>query len=160
MRKFVVQKHKSKTLHYDFRLQIGGVLKSWAVPKGPSLNPAEKRLAIEVEDHALSYMYFEGEIPEGSYGAGEVIIWDRGDFNCEGEKSPEQQYAEGELKFELFGKKLKGNFLLKRMEKWKEKTEKWLLIKEHDSFISYEDITAEKPGSVVSMRRLEEQDNK
>lgn len=157
MPKFVVQKHKARSLHYDFRLEIGGVLKSWAIPKGPSLNPKDKRLAVEVEDHAISYMHFEGEIPEGQYGAGEVIIWDRGDYTFDNNKSVpvpvEEQYNNGVIEIELKGEKLKGKFRLIRT-RWREKTQKWLLIKEYDKFISYKDILKEKPGSIVSIRRI------
>lgn len=157
MPKFVVQKHKARTLHYDFRLEIAGVLKSWAIPKGPSLNPKDKRLAVEVEDHAISYMHFEGEIPEGQYGAGEVIIWDRGDYTVD-KNSPvpvpvEEQYRSGVIEIELKGEKLKGKFKLIRT-KWEGKTQKWLLIKVYDKHISYDDILKENPGSVVSIRRI------
>ncbi|MBN2406261.1 MAG: DNA ligase [Elusimicrobia bacterium] len=154
MPKFVIQKHRSKTLHYDFRLEIGDVLKSWAVPRGPSLNPKEKRLAVEVDDHALSYMHFEGEIPQGSYGAGEVIVWDRGDYSCAGEGTAQEQYEKGSLLFELRGKKLKGGFRLLRM-KWEEKPVKWLLVKQDDEHASPVDVTKTMPGSVLSMRRLD-----
>lgn len=153
MPKFVVQKHKSRTFHYDFRLEIGGVLKSWAIPKGPSLNPKDKRLAIETDDHALSYMHFEGKIPEGHYGAGEVIIWDRGDYSFDESKPIEQQYTSGEIEIELNGKKLKGKFKLIKTN-WSGKKENWLLFKLYDKYISFKDILKEKPGSIKSLRRL------
>src|SRR5271169_3688012 len=106
---FVVQKHAARRLHYDFRLEVGGVLKSWAVPKGPSLNPGDKRLAIQTEDHPLEYRNFQGEIPAGHYGAGQVSIWDKGTFLMEGTLSAQQQIDRGELKFKLYGDKLRGS---------------------------------------------------
>src|SRR6202035_53293 len=98
---FVVQKHAARRLHYDFRLAIDGVLKSWAVPKGPSLNPADKRLAVQTEDHPMDYANFEGIIPKGNYGAGSVMVWDRGTFTAEGSVSADRQWARGEIKFSL-----------------------------------------------------------
>src|ERR1700741_4310035 len=109
---FVIQKHAARRLHYDLRLEVGGVLKSWAVPKGPSLNPGHKRLAVQVEDHPFEYRKFEGTIPEGNYGAGEVIVWDEGTFEPEGLLSTAEQIERGELKFRLQGKKLNGSFVL------------------------------------------------
>src|SRR6202023_840923 len=103
---FVVQKHAARRLHYDFRLAIDGVLKSWAVPKGPSLNPADKRMAVQTEDHPLDYANFEGNIPKGNYGAGSVMVWDRGTFIVEGNGSADRQCARGEIKFSLQGEKL------------------------------------------------------
>jgi bifunctional non-homologous end joining protein LigD len=128
---FVVQKHAARRLHYDFRLELDGTLKSWAVPKGPSLDPGDKRMAVEVEDHPLSYGGFEGVIPEGHYGAGSVIVWDRGTWAPIGDAR--KGYREGKLKFELHGEKLHGGFTLVRMKKRDdERQTAWLLIKEHD----------------------------
>src|SRR5262245_47011298 len=111
---FVIQKHAARRLHYDFRLELDGVLKSWAVPRGPSLDPKEKRLAAHVEDHPLEYADFEGIIPAGEYGGGTVLVWDRGTWNAEGDAKA--AYEKGRLSFELFGDKLKGRFSLVRMK--------------------------------------------
>ncbi len=154
MNQFVVQKHRATTLHYDFRIQIEGILKSWAVPRGPSLDPTQKRLAVETEDHPLSYAHFEGQIPEGSYGAGEVIVWDRGE--CLYPSDPLHQYRQGKIKFILKGEKLKGEFLLLRTGPQSGPKSKWLLMKRDDSHISYEEITRSKPSSVISLRKLED----
>lgn len=133
---FVVQEHHARRLHYDFRLEVNGVLKSWAVPKGPSLNPADKRLAIQTEDHPLEYRTFEGTIPAGHYGAGEVATWDSGTFEPEGQMGAAEQIERGELKFILHGKKLNGSFVLVRIRGRrngdKDKKE-WLLIKHRDA---------------------------
>ncbi len=129
--KFVVHEHHSTHLHYDFRLEIAGVLKSWAIPKGPTMNPSEKRLAVMVEDHPLEYREFEGIIPKGHYGAGVVLIWDSGDFKPEGD--PETALKKGRLRFSLEGKKLKGDFFLVLM-KGRGSGKDWLLIKGQDSF--------------------------
>ncbi len=123
---FVVHEHHARHLHYDLRLEMDGVLKSWAVPKGPSMNPADKRLAVMVDDHSLEYADFEGTIPEGQYGAGEVIIWDKGEFSL-----LKGGIKEGNLEFELMGKRLKGRFALIRMKK---SDKNWLLIKMKDVF--------------------------
>jgi bifunctional non-homologous end joining protein LigD len=132
--RFVVHEHKSKRLHYDFRLELGGVLKSWAIPKGPSMNPADKRLAVMVPDHVLEYIDFEGIIPEGSYGAGPVVIWDAGTFALLETDNPEKALETGKLSFELAGKRLKGAFTLARMKGLPRGTGKeWLLIKKKDA---------------------------
>src|SRR5206468_9608357 len=129
---YVIQKHAASRLHYDFRLELDGVLKSWAVPKGPSLDPGEKRLAIEVEDHPLEYGDFEGTIPKGEYGGGSVLLWDRGSWLPRGD--PRQGLKAGRLKFELHGKKLAGGWNLVRLRGRGESEGKtpWLLIKEQD----------------------------
>ena len=129
--RFVIHEHHSTRLHYDFRLEIAGVLKSWAIPKGPSMNPSEKRLAVMVEDHPLEYGDFEGIIPQENYGAGAVLIWDSGEFNPEGD--PETALSKGRLSFSLGGKKLKGGFSLILM-KGRGSGKDWLLIKGKDSF--------------------------
>jgi bifunctional non-homologous end joining protein LigD len=156
---FVVQKHDASHLHYDFRLELDGVLKSWAVPKGPSMNPADKRLAMETEDHPMGYIDFEGEIPKGNYGAGDVIVWDTGVYTSlettdpkEGRKKLKSGYFAGELKFALLGKKLKGGFVLVKLRRAKEKNA-WLLIKEKDEFASKKDVTKDKK-SVLSGKLL------
>ena len=133
--RFVVHEHHATRLHFDFRLEIAGVLKSWAIPKGPSMNPTEKRLAVMVEDHPLEYGDFEGIIPEGHYGAGPVLIWDSGEFKPEGDL--ENSLAKGKLVFTLNGKKLKGSFSLVLM-KGRGSGNDWLLIKGKDSFTKEE----------------------
>jgi bifunctional non-homologous end joining protein LigD len=133
--RFVVHEHKATRLHYDFRLEIGGVLKSWAIPKGPSLNPADKRLAIMVPDHTLDYIDFEGIIPEGSYGAGPVVVWDTGEFIPPETDDSESALKAGKLSFELKGKKLRGVFALARMNGLPKGTGKeWLLMKKKDEY--------------------------
>src|SRR5207237_313368 len=109
---FCVQRHHATRLHYDFRLEVGGALVSWAVPKGPTLNPAEKRLAMHVEDHPLDYGNFEGNIPKGNYGGGSVMLWDRGSYELLGDLPPKDQLARGDFKFRLHGEKLKGEFAI------------------------------------------------
>lgn len=130
---FCVQRHDATRLHYDFRLEIDGVLKSWAVPKGPTLDPGVKHLAAHVEDHPLDYGGFEGNIPAGNYGAGSVMLWDRGTFELVGETSGAEQLARGDLKFRLHGEKLKGEFAIVHM-KGRGKGNEWLLIKKRDQF--------------------------
>lgn len=158
---FVVQKHDASRLHYDFRLEMDGVLKSWAVPKGPSLNPEDRRLAMKVEDHPYDYKNFEGIIPEGNYGAGTVIIWDEGTYETleplsskkEMEKSLLSQLDAGSLKFRLSGKKLKGEFALVHIKNNGKGDNAWLLIKHRDEFSSTTDIT-KKSKSIVSGKTI------
>ncbi|HXI41020.1 MAG TPA: DNA polymerase ligase N-terminal domain-containing protein, partial [Bryobacteraceae bacterium] len=129
---FCVQRHDATRLHYDFRLEMDGVLKSWAVPKGPTLDPTPKRLAAMVEDHPIDYGGFEGNIPAGNYGAGSVMLWDRGTYELLGDKSGVEQIARGDLKFKLHGEKLKGEFALVLM-KGRGKGNEWLLLKKKDA---------------------------
>jgi DNA ligase D-like protein (predicted ligase)/DNA ligase D-like protein (predicted 3'-phosphoesterase) len=154
-RVFVVQKHAATRLHYDLRLEVDGVLKSWAVPKGPSMNPGDKRLAVQVEDHPFEYRKFEGSIPKGEYGGGEVIIWDEGTYAPEGDMSTRDQLARGELKFQLHGEKLRGSFVIVRLRKPGTKNE-WLLIKHRDSFADDKWDAEQHAESVVSGRTLED----
>ena len=154
---YIIQKHQASHLHYDFRLEWNGVLLSWAIPKGPSLDPAVKRLAARVEDHPIEYGGFEGVIPEGEYGAGTVMLWDRGTWTPE---FPDVDGAlgRGELKFTLNAKKLKGSWVLVRTRSGYggSKKEQWLLIKHRDRYVSSEDITQTKARSVASGRLLAE----
>jgi bifunctional non-homologous end joining protein LigD len=129
---FVVHEHHASHLHYDLRLEMDGVLKSWALPKGPSMNPAERHLAVMVEDHPLEYADFEGVIPEGNYGAGPVVIWDGGTYEVVGLASPRAQLAAGKLSFVLFGRKLRGGFALVRLTR--RDGRQWLLIKRRDEY--------------------------
>ena len=151
---FVVQKHRARNLHYDLRLAMGGVLKSWAVPRGPSLDRAVRRLAVMVEDHPLEYVNFEGVIPKGNYGAGEMIIWDRGTYRTEGD--PLAHLQRGKLVFELDGKKLHGEFHLVKTRS--SKGNEWLLIKGKDQWVSKEDVLTQD-RSVLTGKRIEEYQN-
>ncbi|HEY2464048.1 MAG TPA: DNA ligase D [Steroidobacteraceae bacterium] len=157
--RFVVQKHAARQLHYDLRLEWQGVFKSWAVARGPSLNPADKRLAVEVEDHPLDYGDFEGTIPAGQYGGGTVMVWDRGFWTPEGAKSTEDAFQAGDLKFTLEGDKLKGSWVLVRMrgDKFRGKRTNWLLIKHRDadSDASGENVLSED-RSVASGRTMQQ----
>jgi DNA ligase D-like protein (predicted 3'-phosphoesterase) len=162
--KFVVQKHHASHLHYDFRLELDDVLVSWAVPKGPSLDPSVKRLAMKVEDHPLDYMLFEGTIPEGNYGAGEVIVWDIGIYHSIGTLDPEENKRQlragiekGHVDFVLYGKKLKGLFSLIKIKRDEENSNTWLLTKGRDAYASTKDVT-ENVRSVISTRRLADED--
>lgn len=149
---FVVQKHKATSLHYDFRLEIGGVMPSWSIPKGPSMDPSVKRLAMPTTDHPMEYRDFEGVLPRGEYGAGPVMIWDEGTYNAEkeyekgvreeitdpkqGDQIMEEGLKEGNLKFRLYGKKLQGSFALVRTSGMGDnKREAWLFIKHRDQFV-------------------------
>ncbi len=149
---YVIQKHWATRLHYDFRLELNGVLLSWAVPKGPSLDPADKRLAVHVEDHPISYGGFEGTIPAGQYGAGKVIVWDRGTWVPEGD-NPVRDYKAGKLKFRLDGEKLRGRWMLVRTRRSADdRQDQWLLVKEHDEHERPHgeyDITEALPDSVI-----------
>jgi bifunctional non-homologous end joining protein LigD len=151
---FVVQKHQASHLHYDFRLEWDGVLLSWAIPKGPSLDPSIKRLAMAVEDHPVEYASFEGIIPEGQYGGGTVMVWDQGTW--EPETDVDSGLRNGELKFSLHGKKLRGSWVLVRTKRSPGKKERasWLLIKHRDRYASTADVVSEKPRSVVSQRLM------
>jgi bifunctional non-homologous end joining protein LigD len=156
---YLIQKHAARRLHYDFRLELDGTLKSWAVTKGPSLNPADKRLAVHVEDHPLAYGDFEGTIPKGEYGGGTVMLWDQGSWSPIGDA--EKGYKKGKLDFELNGKRLKGRWHLVRMHgnrRGDEKRENWLLIKGKDQYANEEDGDAaleEYQSSVLSDRSME-----
>jgi bifunctional non-homologous end joining protein LigD len=156
--RFVIQKHAATRLHYDFRLELDGVFKSWAVTKGPSLDPHERRLAVEVEDHPLDYGDFEGTIPKGQYGGGAVMLWDRGYWEPEGD--PHAMLKKGDFKFRLEGERLHGSFVLVRMKRReREKRDNWLLIKHHDGY-SVDDsgsaITEEETTSIASGRGMDE----
>jgi bifunctional non-homologous end joining protein LigD len=151
MLRFVIQKHNASRLHYDFRLETtDGVLLSWAVPKGPSLDPRQKRLAVETEDHPLDYIDFEGVIPEGSYGAGTVIVWDTGTYTTE--RDIRQQFRDGKISFTLNGTKIKGSFALIKI---RQRHKQWLLIKSDDDYssaTSKPDLTVTSPESVLTGR--------
>ncbi|MCD6327037.1 DNA ligase [bacterium] len=158
---FVVQKHDASHLHYDFRIEIDGALKSWAVPKGPSMDPKVKRLAIPTEDHPLDYASFEGVIPKGEYGGGTVMVWDIGTFRnlkAEGEEplSMAESYTKGHLDFHIEGKKLRGAFTMIRTKRGGAKPQ-WLLWKKKDGFAaSGRDILVDEPNSATTGRSLEQ----
>jgi bifunctional non-homologous end joining protein LigD len=155
---FVIQKHAASHLHYDFRLELDGVMKSWAVPKGPSYDPKVRRLAMEVEDHPISYNTFEGTIPAGEYGGGTVMLWDRGTYEAEdggGVESLRRGYEKGDLKIVLHGTRLRGGWVLVRMKR--PGRPQWLLIKHRDATADPDlDITDEETTSVVTNRSMEE----
>jgi bifunctional non-homologous end joining protein LigD len=157
--RFVVQKHAASHLHYDFRLELDGVMKSWAVPKGPSYDPAVKRLAMEVEDHPIEYNSFEGTIPKGEYGGGTVMLWDRGTYEPEaggGEDALRDGYERGDLKFILHGERLVGGWVLVRMKRPGGRAQ-WLLIKHRDETATSKlDVTEEVQTSVTTGRTMDE----
>ena len=151
---YVVQKHRATALHYDFRLEYNGTLMSWAVPKGPSLDPSTKRLAMQVEDHPIDYADFEGVIPEGEYGGGTVMVWDKGTWTPE---SPDVDAAlqKGDLKFTLHGKKLRGSWVLVRTRGFGSSSKtSWLLIKHRDQYAHDSDVAEQMPRSAKSNRLL------
>lgn len=168
---FVIQKHKATSLHYDFRLEIGGVMPSWSIPKGPTLDNTLKRLAMPTTDHDLDYRHFEGIIPEGSYGAGPVMIWDEGYYipeievakgvrqevptRAEGEKVMQEGLKKGEIKFVLHGKKLKGSFALVKTKGWGPK-DSWLLIKHNDEYVQKDWNANDYDFSAISKKSLAE----
>ncbi len=168
---FVIHKHKATSLHYDFRLEIGGVMPSWAVPKGPTLDNTLKRLAMMTTDHSLEYRHFEGILPEGKYGAGPVMIWDEGYYipeieiskgvresipdRKEGEKVMQEGLKKGEIKFELFGKKLHGSFALVKTRGFAG-PKAWLLIKHNDKFVKKDYNANDYDFSAVSKKSIEE----
>src|SRR4029434_6636308 len=152
---FVVQKHSATRLHYDFRLAVDVTLKSWAVPKGPSLNPEDKRLAVQTEDHPLDYAGFEGKIPEGNYGAGTVMVWDRGTFSPIGDADALTQIERGEIKFHLNGEKLRGSFVLVKLKHGEKKNE-WLMIKHKDADMDPSWDIDGHDGAALTGRTIEE----
>jgi bifunctional non-homologous end joining protein LigD len=158
--RFVVQKHAASHLHFDFRLELDGVMKSWAVPKGPSYDPSVKRLAMEVEDHPIEYNKFEGTIPKGQYGGGTVMIWDRGTYEPEaggGEETLRDGYRRGDLKIVMHGERMQGSWVLVRTRRGERGKNQWLLIKHRDEFATPgADIVAAVQTSVVTGRTMEE----
>jgi bifunctional non-homologous end joining protein LigD len=160
---FVIQKHAASHLHYDLRLELDGVMKSWAVPKGPSLDPSVKRLAMQVEDHPIEYNTFEGTIPKGEYGGGTVMLWDRGTYSYGGSDEVDpieglrRGYAKGDFKFGLNGKRLRGSWVLVRTRRDPKGRAQWLLIKHRDEDAQPgSDVTAEHQTSVTTGRSMEE----
>ena len=152
MPRFVIQQHDARAMHWDFRLEAGGVLKSWAVPKGPSFDPSKMQMAIHVEDHPLDYAGFEGTIPPRQYGAGTVIVWDRGSYRPLGDKPVEQAIEDGHLSFWLEGEKLRGGWTLQRAE-----GSRWLLVKRRDEEAdARRRPTSTHPESVVSGRTIDQ----
>lgn len=154
---YVIQKHIASRLHYDLRLEWGGVLLSWAVPKGPSLDPAVKRLAMQVEDHPVEYATFEGIIPPGQYGAGTVMLWDEGTWEPD-DPDVDASLRKGEIKFNLQGQKLKGSWVLVRTRGFGKTAQRssWLLLKHRDQFASTQDVSEAMPRSVATGRLLAE----
>lgn len=154
---FVIQKHDASNLHYDFRLEVDGVLKSWAVPKGPSTDPSEKRLAMPTEDHPLEYIDFEGTIPEGEYGAGTVLVWDTGPYRNLKDTPLEQALEEGKVEIWLDGHKLKGGYALIRTGPADDDNPRWLLIKMNDDEAdARRNPVSTEPRSVLSDRTLDD----
>jgi bifunctional non-homologous end joining protein LigD len=159
---FVIQKHAASSLHFDFRLELDGVMKSWAVPRGPSLDPTVKRLAIQVEDHPIEYNTFEGTIPEGEYGGGTVMLWDRGTYTAADDATDppgelRRGYESGELSFVLDGERLHGAWALIRTRRGSGKQQQWLLVKRRDDHaIPGSDVVAEYTTSVATGRTMEE----
>ena len=157
--RFAVQKHRARSLHYDFRLEIGGVLVSWAVPKGPSKDPKVRRLAMRVPDHPLDYLLFEGTLPESEYGAGEVLVWDFGEYELVGPAGVDAAMAlrDGAMKFTLHGTKLRGQWALFRTRFADETREQWLLAKLRDEYAEADYDPESEPNSALSdkvLRRL------
>jgi bifunctional non-homologous end joining protein LigD len=159
-RRFVIQKHDATRLHYDFRLELDGVFKSWAVTKGPSLDPHDKRLAVEVEDHPLDYGDFEGTIPEGEYGGGTVMLWDRGYWEPGDDRTPQEAFESGDFKIILDGERLHGSWVLVRMkhDKMGGKRTNWLLIKHRDEYATEGNGEAilEHDTSIASGRSMDQ----
>jgi DNA ligase D-like protein (predicted 3'-phosphoesterase) len=151
--RYVIQQHHATSMHYDFRLEVAEAFRSWAVPKGPSMDPRDKRLAMAVDDHALSWGDFEGVIPKGEYGAGPVIVWDRGTYENLRDEPFEEALAAGHASFRLDGEKLHGGWSLRQIE-----GRRWLLVKRRDDEADGPDPVAERPESVVSGRTIEELD--
>src|SRR6266513_1974454 len=165
--RFVIQKHAASHLHFDLRLELDGVMKSWAVPKGPSLDPSVKRLAMQVEDHPIDYNTFEGTIPKGEYGGGTVMLWDRGTYSSDTAVSSEEEddairdgLKRGDVKITFHGERLHGSFALVRMKFARDSSSsskpQWLLIKHRDEFATKEDVVADNMTSVDSDRTMEE----
>jgi bifunctional non-homologous end joining protein LigD len=151
---FVIQKHRATRLHYDFRLEMEGVLRSWAIPKGPSFDPAIKRLAVQTEDHPMDYGGFEGVIPKGNYGAGKVIVWDNGTYEMVDPETPEKGWQKKKLHFILKGTKMKGEWVLVRGSR---NPNEWIFFKVRDKFATAEgDITEDRPESILSGSLVEE----
>ncbi|MGK2963214.1 MAG: DNA polymerase ligase N-terminal domain-containing protein, partial [Gemmatimonadaceae bacterium] len=162
---FVIQKHAASHLHFDLRLELDGVMKSWAVPKGPSLDPSVKRLAMEVEDHPIGYNSFEGTIPKGEYGGGTVMLWDTGTYTADGvephraEDEIRARYAKGDLKLTFFGERMRGSWALVRMKFSRDNSSskpQWLFIKHRDEHASEDDVVAENMTSATTGRTMEE----
>ncbi|HZE75419.1 MAG TPA: DNA polymerase ligase N-terminal domain-containing protein [Gemmatimonadales bacterium] len=159
---YVIQKHAASHLHFDLRLELDGVMKSWAVPKGPSLDPSVKRLAMEVEDHPMEYNAFEGTIPQGEYGGGTVMIWDRGTYRYGGTDADpigglRRGYAKGDFKFVLQGKRLKGSWVLVRTRRGDPRRSQWLLFKHRDEFAEPgSDVVGKYEASAATGRTMEE----